>query len=689
MEENFLYYIEHSIRIHWEEPALTDYQGQTHTFGDVAHHIARLHLLFEESGIRRGDKIALCSRNQTNWGIAFLAILSYGAVAVPILHEFKADNIRHIVNHSEARILFAGTPIWEELQKEEMPKPETVIKMEDYSLFYNTNPALAKAHGHWEELFRQKYPAALRPEDIHYEPDQPDQLAMINYTSGTTSASKGVMLSYRSMWSNLKYALDKMGYNPGERLVSILTMAHMYGLAFELIYPFASGTHVYFISKTPAPKIINEIFSAVRPNLIVAVPLIIEKIIKHRVLPQLEKFHIKLFLKIPYLNRRLRLSIRDKIVNAFGGRFKLIAIGGAALNFEVEKFLSSVQFPYTVGYGMTECGPAISYDDWHTFKAGSCGKAVDRMEIAINSSDPENIVGEILVRGANVMDGYYKNHEATSSAIDEDGWLHATVFEYPDPHPQTGQHCMDYSLLYGVTLYEYLKATGDRETAEDLWPVVVRQIEFARTYLKDDIYDMDKKPQWWLVFDWKEDLNRHAPMQGLMTFAIDRSYELARMLGREQEVAEWPGVVKAMRKASRKNFYDSKNGVVVSGPDRQVSYLSQVWMILSGTLSQKESVRALEAAFADPASCYPGSPYAYHYLIEAMLHCGMNRQAKELLVDYWGSMIRKGADTFWEVYDPKDDFKSPYNFYPINSYCHAWSCTPVYFINKYKEIFQQ
>ena len=290
----------------------------------------------------------------------------------------------------------------------------------------------------------------------------------------------------------------------------------------------------------------------------------------------------------------------------------------------------------------------------------------------------------------------FKNHELTRRCLyllaalaDEDGWLHATVFEYPDPHPQTGQHCMDYSLLYGVTLYEYLKATGDRETAEDLWPVVVRQIEFARTYLKDDIYDMDKKPQWWLVFDWKEDLNRHAPMQGLMTFAIDRSYELARMLGREQEVAEWPGVVKAMRKASRKNFYDSKNGVVVSGPDRQVSYLSQVWMILSGTLSQKESVRALEAAFADPASCYPGSPYAYHYLIEAMLHCGMNRQAKELLVDYWGSMIRKGADTFWEVYDPKDDFKSPYNFYPINSYCHAWSCTPVYFINKYKEIFQQ
>ena len=358
MEENFLYYIEHSIRIHWEEPALTDYQGQTHTFGDVAHHIARLHLLFEESGIRRGDKIALCSRNQTNWGIAFLAILSYGAVAVPILHEFKADNIRHIVNHSEARILFAGTPIWEELQKEEMPKPETVIKMEDYSLFYNTNPALAKAHGHWEELFRQKYPAALRPEDIHYEPDQPDQLAMINYTSGTTSASKGVMLSYRSMWSNLKYALDKMGYNPGERLVSILTMAHMYGLAFELIYPFASGTHVYFISKTPAPKIINEIFSAVRPNLIVAVPLIIEKIYKSQVLPKFtsSKLMSKLYQFAPARKLFNRLAGK-KLMETFGGELKFFGIGGSKLDGTVEQFLREAKFPYAIGYGLTETAP--------------------------------------------------------------------------------------------------------------------------------------------------------------------------------------------------------------------------------------------------------------------------------------------------------------------------------------------
>lgn len=424
MEESFLYYIEHSIKIHWNHHALTDYKGKTHTYQDVARTIAELHLLFQEAGIHKGDKIALCSRNLSNWGIAFLATLSYGAVAVPILHEFKADNIHHIINHSGCRILFVGAPIWEELDKSHMPKLETVVKVEDYSILHNTNPEFEQAHAHLAELFSQKYPQQFSMADVHYEPDRPDQLAMINYTSGTTSASKGVMLPYRSMWSNLKYALDKMGYNPGERLVSILTMAHMYGLAFELIYPFASGSHVYFISKTPSPKIINEIFSEVKPNLIVAVPLIIEKIIKHRVLPQLEKFHIKLFLKIPYINSRLRASIRDKIINAFGGRFKLIAIGGAALNFEVEKFLSSVKFPYTVGYGMTECGPAISFDDWHTFRAGSCGKAVDRMQIRINSSDPEKVVGEILVRGDNVMDGYYRNQEATQITIDEEGWLH-------------------------------------------------------------------------------------------------------------------------------------------------------------------------------------------------------------------------------------------------------------------------
>lgn len=424
MQESFLYYIEHSIKTHWNHQALSDYKGATNTYKDVARKIAKLHLLFENGGIRKGDKIALCSRNMSNWGIAFLATLSYGAVAIPILHEFKPDNIHHIINHSGARLLFVGESVWEDIDRQHMPRVEAIFKMEDYSVLHCSNTELAGARTSLNELFGRRYPERFTPDDVHYEPDRLEDLAMINYTSGTTSASKGVMLSYRSMWSNLKYALDKMGYTPGERLVSILTMAHMYGLAFELLYPFASGTHVYFISRTPSPKIIGEIFSEVRPNLIVAVPLIIEKIIKHRVLPQLKKLHIRIFLKIPVINNRIRQTVKRKIVDSLGGRFKLIAIGGAALNHEVEDFLHSVKFPYTVGYGMTECGPAISYDDWYTFRQNSCGKAVDRMQIRINSSDPANIVGEIIVKGDNVMDGYYENPQATDAAIDEDGWLH-------------------------------------------------------------------------------------------------------------------------------------------------------------------------------------------------------------------------------------------------------------------------
>lgn len=290
----------------------------------------------------------------------------------------------------------------------------------------------------------------------------------------------------------------------------------------------------------------------------------------------------------------------------------------------------------------------------------------------------------------------FGNHALTRRCLyllaalaDEDGWLHATVYEYPQPEPQYNQHTMDYSLLYGVALLEYLKATGDMTTARELWPVVARQIEIARTYLKDYLYDMQKQPQWWLVFDWKDDLDRHASVQGLMTFAVERGWELAQMVGRERDVRDWPDLVKRMRRASRRAFYDADAGVVVSGPQRQVSYLSQVWMILSGTLTPKEGARAMTAVLNDPTACRPGSPYAYHYVIEALIACGMRDEAREQLIEYWGGMVERGADTFWEVYDPMDDCKSPYGFYPVNSYCHAWSCTPVYFINTYKDIFQR
>jgi long-chain acyl-CoA synthetase len=424
MEESFIQYIEESIRNHWNLAALTDFKGETSSYKDVARKIEKLHLLFEYSGVERGDKIALCSRNTSNWGIAFLATLTYGAVAVPILNEFKAEAVHHIVNHSEAKLLFAGDVVWENLEAEAMPNVDGILRIEDYSLRVSRKERLTEARARLNELFGQKFPDRFRPEDVHYRRDRLEELALINYTSGTTSLSKGVMLPYRSLWANLKFALGVFGELPGENMVSMLPMAHMYGLAFEFIYEFVSGIHVHFLSRTPSPKVVADAFAEVKPNLIIAVPLIIEKIIKKKVFPTIEKPHMKLLMSIPLINEKIRETIRQKVMDAFGGNFKELIIGGAALNQEVEKFLRSIRFPYTVGYGMTECGPILSYDGWRTFKQGSCGKAVPRMELRIDSRDPQHEVGEILAKGDCVMDGYYKNEEATREALDNEGWLH-------------------------------------------------------------------------------------------------------------------------------------------------------------------------------------------------------------------------------------------------------------------------
>ena len=424
MEECFLKYIEESIHNHWNKPALTDFQGATSSYKDVARKIEKLHLLFEHCGIQKGDKIALCSRNTSTWGIAFLATLTYGAVVVPILNEFKPDNIHHIVNHSEARLLFVGDVVWDNLNADEMPDVDGILRIEDYSLRFSRKEQLTEARARLNALFGEKFPDRFRPEDVHYEYDNLDDLAMINYTSGTTSSSKGVMLPYRSLWANLKFAIGVFGVTPGEKLVSMLPMAHMYGLAFEFIYEFVSGMHVHFLSRMPSPKVIADAFAEVKPNIIVAVPLIIEKIIKKKVFPTIEKPHMKLLMSIPFVNDKIRDTIRQKVVDAFGGNFKELIIGGAALNQEVEHFLKSIHFPYTVGYGMTECGPILAYDSWKTFKQGSCGKAVPRMELRINSDDQQNTVGEILAKGDCLMTGYFKNPEATQAALDKDGWLH-------------------------------------------------------------------------------------------------------------------------------------------------------------------------------------------------------------------------------------------------------------------------
>ncbi len=424
MEESFIQYIEQSIKNNWDKPSLTDFKGATSSYKDVARKIEKLHILFEHSNIRKGDKIALCSRNMSAWGIAFLATLTYGAVAVPILNEFKPDNIHHIVNHSEARLLFVGDVVWENLDESAMPDIDGAIRIEDFSLRHSNKKSLTEARERLNELFGKKFPERFMAEYVKYNYDRPDELAMINYTSGTTSSSKGVMLPYRSLWTNLKFALGVFGLTPGEQIVSMLPMAHMYGLAFEFIYEFASGMHIHFLSRTPSPKIIADAFAEVKPNLIITVPLVIEKIIKKRIFPTIEKPHMKILMNIPIINDKIRDTIRQKVIQAFGGKFKELIVGGAALNKEVENFLRSIRFPYTVGYGMTECGPLLSYDDWQTFKQGSCGKAVPRVELRIDSDDPQHVVGEILAKGDCVMTGYYKNPEATAAALDKEGWLH-------------------------------------------------------------------------------------------------------------------------------------------------------------------------------------------------------------------------------------------------------------------------
>ena len=422
-KQSFIAFVEKSIKNNWDLDALTDYKGATLQYKDVARKIEKLHILFENSGIKKGDKIAVCGRNSSHWGVTFLATLTYGAVIVPILHEFKADNVHNIVNHSEAKLLFVGSSVWENLNESAMPLLGGIILIDDFSILHLRNQKLKQAREHLNELFGKKYPRSFRSEHINYHKDSPDELAVINYTSGTTSYSKGVMIPYRALWSNTDFAFEVLHLKAGDKLVSMLPMAHMYGLAFEFLYEFCAGCHIYFLTRTPSPKIIFQAFEEIKPNLVVAVPLIIEKIIKKKIFPKLEAPHIKLLLKVPIISDKIKESIRKQMVNAFGGNFYEIVIGGAGFNQEVEQFLRDIDFPYTVGYGMTECAPIICYEDWQKFKAGSCGKPSPRMEVKILSNDPANEVGEIICRGTNVMLGYYKNPEATAEVI-KDGWLH-------------------------------------------------------------------------------------------------------------------------------------------------------------------------------------------------------------------------------------------------------------------------
>ena len=419
--------IQKSIIDNWDRDALTDFKGQTLQFHDVARKIEKLHILFENSGIQKGDKIALCGRNSSQWAVAFLATLTYGAIAVPILHEFNAEQVHNIVNHSEARLLFVGDHVATIIDPQAMPTLEGIINNPDYSLMISRTDKLTYAREHLNELYGKKFPKYFRKEHVHYYMEEsPEELAVINYTSGTTGFSKGVMLPYRALWSNFDFAVSVLGntIKAGDKVISMLPMAHMYGMAFEFIFEFLYGCHVYYLNRVPSPAIIAQALAEIRPRIVIAVPLIIEKIIRKKVFPKIQNNRMRLLLQMPVISKKVREMICQEVLKAFGGNMYEVIIGGAALNQEVERFLKRIDFPYTVGYGTTECAPIICYRDWHTFAPGSCGRAALHQEVKIVSPDPQRIPGEILTKGPNVMLGYYKNPEATAETIDRDGWYH-------------------------------------------------------------------------------------------------------------------------------------------------------------------------------------------------------------------------------------------------------------------------
>ncbi len=415
---------EKSFNENWDRPALSNYRGITLHYRDVARRIEKLHIMYKKCGVQKGDKIAICSRNQANWGVSFLSAITYGAVAVPLLHEFKPGNIHHLVNHSEAKVLFVDDVVWEGLSEVEMPGLEAIIKMGTFTLLYTKNTEIDEARNHLNELFGKKYPKSFTSESMNYYEDKPDELAMINYTSGTSGFSKGVMVPYRALRSNVELAvMAEPHINNQSNVVAMLPTAHMYGFMFEFFFEMTVGAHVHFLTRVPSPKIIMQALADIKPDIVVAVPLIIEKVYKSKLKPILDRQGIKFMLKLPGLDQVIMRKIRTELVNAFGGKFEEVIIGGAAFNKEVETFFKKMEFPYTVGYGMTECAPIISYSHWDKSKLFSCGKAAPNMEIRIDSSDPQNIAGEVQVKGDNVFLGYYRNEQASSELFTEDGWF--------------------------------------------------------------------------------------------------------------------------------------------------------------------------------------------------------------------------------------------------------------------------
>lgn len=424
MTESFIQLIEQSIKNNWEREALTDYKGNTLRYKDVARKIAKMHLVLENAGIRPGDKIAICGRNSAHWVVSFLGAITYGAVAVPILHEFKPDNIHNIVNHSEARILFVGDRAWESLNEACMPGLEAICYLPDFSLLVSRSQQMTDAVEHRNEAFGRKYPRCFRAEHVAYRREGMEELAILNYTSGTTGYSKGVMLPYRSILSNVETCRERIHLNPGDTIVSMLPLGHVFGMVFDFLFGICQGAHIWFLTRMPTPKIIAESFAEIKPHVISCVPLIVEKIFKKNILPKVDTTLGRFLLKVPIVNDKIKTMAREQAMQVFGGNFIEIIVGGAPFNPEVEAFLRMIDFPYTIAYGMTECGPLICHNFWTNLKYTSCGQVVPRMELKIDSDAPHTVPGELLCKGDNLMLGYYKDEEATNKVIDSDGWLH-------------------------------------------------------------------------------------------------------------------------------------------------------------------------------------------------------------------------------------------------------------------------
>jgi long-chain acyl-CoA synthetase len=423
IQERLIGYIEQSIRQNWEIEALSNYKEKGHTYKEIAETILKLHILFKGSGIKEGDKIALVGRNSADWCITYLASVTYGAVIVPILPDFKPDDLTNIINHSDSRLLFVDDKIYDLIDITKMPEIIGVLSLDDFRIIISGNQTVRDTFSSLEEKYSVSFPE-LNKEDIKFSDVSNDNLAVISYTSGTTGFSKGVMITHNSLAANVRYAQNNMPLRSGDPLVSFLPLAHTYGCAFEFLFPFTIGCHITILSKTPSPQIIIQVFKEIKPRLILSVPLVIEKIFKKQLLPVISKPHMKIMLAIPLLNKILYKKISEKLVKTFGGEFEEIVIGGAAFNPDAEKFFKKIKFKFSVGYGMTECGPLISYASWDTTKLGASGRAVDTLEVTIDSPDPETVVGEIILRGENVMTGYYKNEKATREMIDGDGWMH-------------------------------------------------------------------------------------------------------------------------------------------------------------------------------------------------------------------------------------------------------------------------